>query len=95
MKGVRTLPGVNSLVSSLIMTEAAKSARDLLPRRDDDHRVFVIPSKGLGESVIPFLKSMKDRDTHAEKGKLFGYVYTMDGAQYQVQISALCSHKDH
>lgn len=72
-------------MSSFIASEAAKSARELLPKQDESApRVTEIPLVGLQDGVIKMLQAMKDRDTHAEKGKLFGYVYTMDGGRYQV-----------
>ena len=76
MQSLRLVPGVNSIISAVLAREVAGAVKDLVGEDKAGERpVYRIPKKGVpADQLLKEMKELKDKETHAEEGKLFAYV---------------------
>jgi hypothetical protein len=87
VQGFRSIPGFNKLLTWILSREAATSAAQLQKSDGKKQLAAIVPSKGMDkEEVLSLLREGKERDSHDEKGRLFGYVYTQNDEAFEVRL---------
>eukprot|EP00048_Salpingoeca_helianthica_P016349 m.231803 g.231803 ORF g.231803 m.231803 type:complete len:566 (-) comp18495_c0_seq1:137-1834(-) len=90
VQGFRSIPGFNKVLTWVLSREAATSAAQLQKKKEGEVKEAVmVPKKGMDrEEVLRMLRESKERDSHDEKGRLFGYVYTQNDEAFEATKQA-------
>lgn len=88
LQGLRMMPGMNSLIAWALSREASANATEMRNEQArDGHSDEHVRMTEVGmprEELLQLIRDAKARDSHDERGKLFGYVYTQNDEAFEV-----------